>query len=459
MKPANRHHMQKEIPRVLVAGTHSGCGKTTIATGLMAALVAQGCTVQPFKTGPDFIDPSHHTLICGRPSRNLDFCMMGEAGIRRTFADASAGADIAVIEGAMGLFDGREGSDTASAAHVARLLKAPVILVVDVHAVSRSIHAVVKGFRDFDPQVKIAGIIYNRIGGDRHRRMIAEEEFVPALGWVARQPEGEVKSRHLGLVMASESPAMMTYGRVINETCDLDRILDLARAAPPLNVPAPVTQKTPAARHHPVIGVARDAAFCFYYQDNLDRLARAGAELRPFSPMKDTEPEVDAIYIGGGYPELYAEALEHSRFRSVIRERAETGMPVYGECGGLMYLCSSLETDGRTYTMADILPGRAIMTTKLQALGYVKGMFGNRPGLWTGSVTIRGHEFHYSRVECGSDARFAIQLSHGAGIGGGNDGLVEHATLGAYTHAYFSDAFCKKFVAAAAAFRKKGRRR
>jgi cobyrinic acid a,c-diamide synthase len=446
--------MQAEIPRVVIAGTHSGCGKTTIASGLMAALVTRGCTVQPFKTGPDFIDPSHHTLICGRPSRNLDFCMMGETGIRRTFAAASAGAEIAVIEGAMGLFDGREGSDTASAAHVARILKAPVILVVDVHAVSRSVHAVVKGFRDFDPRVKIAGIIYNKIGSDRHRQMIAQEEFVPALGWVPKQLESEVKSRHLGLVMAHESPAMKTYGRVIAESCDLDRILDIARAAPPLNIPVPVAQKTPAARHRPVIGVARDDAFCFYYQDNLDRLARAGAELRPFSPIADTEPDVDAIYIGGGYPELHAEALERSRCRQFIRDRAAAGIPIYGECGGLMYLCGSLEAD-REYEMAGVLPARAVMTKKLQALGYVHGAFGSRPDLWTGTVAFRGHEFHYSRVECGPDARFAIRLGQGAGIRSGNDGLTEYNTIGTYTHAYFTDAFCRKFVAAAAAFKKR----
>jgi cobyrinic acid a,c-diamide synthase len=451
--------MQAEIPRILIAGTHSGCGKTTIASGLMAALVARGVAVQPFKTGPDFIDPSHHTLICGRPSRNLDFCMMGEAGIRRTFAEASAGADIAVIEGAMGLFDGREGSDTASAAHVARILKAPVLLVVDVHAVSRSIHAVVKGFRDFDPRVKIAGIIYNRIGSDRHRQMIAEEEFVPALGWVPRQPESEVKSRHLGLVMASESPAMQTYGRVIAETCDLDRILGVARAAPPFNVPASPKKIKPAARHRPVIGVARDAAFCFYYQDNLDRLTRAGAELRFFSPMDDTKPEVNAIYIGGGYPELHAESLERSRCRQFIREQAAAGMPIYGECGGLMYLCGSLESNDHTYEMAGVLPARAIMTKKLQALGYVNGAFGSRPGLWTGTVAIRGHEFHYSKVECDPEARFAIRLGQGAGIGDSNDGMTEYSTIGAYTHAYFTDAFCKKFVAAAAAFKKRSGKR
>jgi cobyrinic acid a,c-diamide synthase len=301
--------------------------------------------------------------------------------------------------------------------------------------------------------VKIAGIIYNKIGSDRHRQMIGEEEFVPALGWVPRQPESEVKSRHLGLVMAHESPAMKTYGRVIAESCDLDRILAVGRAAPPLDVPATASKKSPVARHRPVIGVARDEAFCFYYQDNLDRLARAGAEVRPFSPMADAEPEVDAIYIGGGYPELHADALEHSRCRQFIRERAEEGMPIYGECGGLMYLCGSLEAE-RTYEMAGVLPGRAVMTKKLQALGYVHGAFGNRPGLWTGTVAIRGHEFHYSNVECGPEARFAIRLGQGAGIQDGNDGLTEYETIGAYSHAYFTDAFCRRFVAAAATFRK-----
>jgi cobyrinic acid a,c-diamide synthase len=451
--------MHTTIPRVLVAGTHSGCGKTTIATGLMAALVARGIRVQPFKTGPDFIDPSHHTLICGRPSRNLDICMMGGAGIKRTFADASAGADIAVIEGAMGLFDGREGSDTASAAHVARVLNAPVLLVVDVHAVSRSIHATIKGFRDFDPRVKIAGVIYNRGGSERHRQMIAEEEFVPALGWVPRQPDAEVKSRHLGLLMASESPALKKYGSVIAETCNLDRILAIARAAPPLAVPETASPKTRPKKDRPVIAVAQDAAFCFYYQDNIDRLARADAEIREFSPVAGEIPEADAIYLGGGYPELHAAALERSKSTKAIRSRAENGMPVYGECGGLMYLCGSLESDGKKYKMTGILPGRAVMTKRLAALGYVNGTFSGAGSLWPGTVAVRGHEFHYSKVECDRDARFAIRLRLGSGIGSGNDGLTEHAAIGAYTHAYFGDAFCKKFVAAAAAYRRNAGRK
>ncbi len=444
--------MQAEIPRIVIAGTHSGCGKTTIASGLMAALVDRSLEVQPFKTGPDFIDPSHHTLICGRASRNLDPCMMGEAGVLRTFADATTGADIAVIEGAMGMFDGTGGTDIASAAHVARILKAPVILVVDAHAVSRSIHAVIRGFKDFDPRVKIAGIIYNRIGSDRHREMIAREEIVPALGWVPRQRECEVKSRHLGLVMAHESPVLKQFGRVIAESCDLDRILAVASAARPLAVPARAANRQHSSHRRAVIGVAHDDAFCFYYQDNLDRLRRAGAEIRAFSPVAGEMPEADAIYIGGGYPELHAAALEKSRSTKAIRKLAQDGMPVYGECGGLMYLCGSLETDGKEYRMAGVLPGRAVMTKRLAALGYVKGTFSGPADLWPGKLAIRGHEFHYSRVECDDDARFAIRLGQGAGIREGNDGLTEHAAIGAYSHAYFTDAFSRHFLEAAAAF-------
>ncbi len=443
--------MQVEIPRVVIAGTHSGCGKTTIASGLMAALVARGLDVQPFKTGPDFIDPSHHTLICSRASRNLDFCMMGETGILRTFTDATAGADIAVIEGAMGMFDGTGGTDIASAAHVARILKAPVILVVDAHAVSRSIHAVIRGFKDFDPRVMIAGIIYNRIGSDRHRAMIAQEEVLPALGWVPRHQECEVKSRHLGLLMAHESPAMKAFGHLIQESCDLDQILTVAEAAPPLKVPQGIAQGSPSPHPRAVIGVAYDDAFCFYYQDNLDRLIRAGAEIRYFSPLADVQPACDAVYIGGGYPELHAATLARSRSRRYLRDRIMGGMPVYGECGGLMYLCKSLETD-KKHTMLDILPARVVMTKKLQALGYVHGRFQKRAGLWTGTMAVRGHEFHYSRIECDPGGHFAIRLGQGAGIMDGNDGLTEHSAIGAYTHAYFSDAFCRRFVAAAAAF-------
>ena len=443
--------MQVTIPRIVIAGTHSGCGKTTIASGLMAALTERGLRVQPFKTGPDFIDPTHHTAICRRVSRNLDPFMMGEAGVQRTFASLSGGADIAVIEGAMGLFDGIDGTDIASTAHVARILRAPVILVVDASAASRSVHAVIQGFQNFDPRIRIAGIIFNRIATGKHRDMIAAEQFVPALGWIPRQRGSEVKSRHLGLVMAHESGAMGTFGQIIRESCDIDAILDVARNAPVLSAP-PLT-KTPEVTKRAVIGVARDDAFCFYYQDNLDRLVRAGAEIRFFSPMQDTLPEVDALYIGGGYPELHARELEDSRCRHAIHDMADKGMPIYGECGGLMYLCRSVAID-REYQMAGVLPASAEMAKTIQALGYVNGRYHGRPGLWAGAVSLRGHEFHYSRVACDPDARFTIRLARGKGIQDGKDGLFEKNAIGTYTHAYFSDTFCRRFVAAAEDFRR-----
>ncbi|MDO9324603.1 MAG: cobyrinate a,c-diamide synthase, partial [Methanoregula sp.] len=425
-------------------------GKTTIASGLMAALTESGLRVQPFKTGPDFIDPSHHSVICGKVSRNLDPFMRGEAGVLRTFASASGDADIAVIEGAMGLFDGIDGTDLASTAHVARILRAPVILVVDAYAASRSVHAVVRGFQAFDPRIRIAGVIFNRLGSEKHREMIATEEFVPALGWLPHQREYEVKSRHLGLVMAHESDGMRTYGRIVRESCNLNAILDVARGAPLLTIPT--ATKTLAVNKQAVIGVARDEAFCFYYQDNLDRLVRAGAEIKFFSPMQETLPEVDALYIGGGYPELHAQKLENSRCGLSIHDMADHGMPIYGECGGLMYLCRSVTVD-REYQMAGILPARVEMTKTIQALGYVKGRYNGQPGFWAGTVSLRGHEFHYSRVECDPDARFAIRLDRGKGIHDGKDGLTEKNAIGAYSHAYFSDTFCRRFVAAAADFR------
>ena len=446
--------MQVTIPRVVIAGTHSGCGKTTVSSGLMAALTERGLRVQPFKMGPDFIDPSHHSVICGRISRNLDPFMMGKTGVVRTFAAASVDADIAVIEGVMGLFDGIDGTDLASTAHVARILQAPVILVVDAYAASRSVHAMVQGFRDFDPLIRIAGVIFNRIATKKHREMIATMEPLPALGWIDHQRGNVVESRHLGLVMASETDGMKPFGRVIRDSCDIDAILMVAQSAPTVDIH--LTIRSPAGENRAVIGVARDDAFCFYYQDNIDRLARAGAEIRFFSPIHDPLPEVDAIYLGGGYPELHARELEGSPCRISLRDMAERGMPIYGECGGLMYLGDSLVTD-HEYRMAGVLPARAEMTSAIQALGYVKGKFTGRTGLFAGALSIRGHEFHYSRVACDPDARFALSLMPGDGIADGKDGLTEGSTIGTYTHAYFSDAFCRHFVAAAEDFRRNGR--
>ncbi len=440
------------IPRIVLAGTHSGCGKTTIASGLMAALAARGLAVQPFKVGPDFIDPTHHSAICGRPSRNLDPFMMGEAGVRETFIRGSAGAAIAIIEGVMGLYDGLEGTDIASTAHVAKILDAPVILVVDAEGASRSVHAMVRGYAGFDPEVRVAGVIINRIGSPRHLAMIEETESLPIYGAVPRRNDLAVESRHLGLAMAAETGMMARYGAVVEETCDLDAVIGLAASAPPLTDPG---MAMPRQETRVRIGVAEDAAFCFYYADNLERLARVGADLVFFSPMADRLPDVDALYLGGGYPELHAGALSSSRCRGDLRRAADDGMPVYAECGGLIYLSERLTADGADYPMAGILPATAEMTGRIQALGYVEArVAGGAPPVLAPGSLFRGHEFHYSRLECARDARFALELSRGRGIDEGRDGLAAGSAVGQYTHAYFTDEFAQTLVKAAAGFRR-----
>jgi cobyrinic acid a,c-diamide synthase len=440
-----------DIPRICLAGTHSGCGKTTIATGLMAALAARGLKVQPFKVGPDFIDPSHHTVICGRYSRNLDAYMMRERGVLETFAKACRGADIAVIEGVMGLYDGLEGTETASTAHIAKLLSAPVVLVADVGAMSRSANALVRGFRTFDPDIDLAGVVFNRVGGPRHRQMIEASLETEALGWIPRTETLTVGSRHLGLNMAGEDSSLKSAGDVVEKHCDLSRIIEIAGRSPPLECPAEPLSGDASDRA--VVGVAMDDAFCFYYRDNLDRLEEAGARLEFFSPAEDRLPAVDALYLGGGYPELHAEKLEASRCRDDVRKAVDDGMPVYGECGGLMYLTESIAVAGREYRMTGALPARSIMTDRLQALGYIEARFTGGPVFGPG-LGYRGHEFHYSRVECGNDARFAIEAGGGKGIAGGRDGIYEHNAIGAYTHAYFTTEFARSFADAARAYKK-----
>lgn len=438
------------IPRILIAGTHSGCGKTTVASGVMAALTARGLTVQPFKVGPDFIDPSHHTRICGRPSRNLDPFMMGEDTVRSTFCNAAKGADIAVIEGVMGMFDGLDGSDLASTAHVAKVIGAPVLLVIDAKGMSGSVHALIKGFLEFDPEVSIAGVIFNRIGSPRHRTMIEAALGVPVFGWIPKREDLMLGSRHLGLVMAHESGGMGKFGEIVEDSCDLDMI---HAAAKNVQTVKSVSKDSGRSETRAKIGIARDEAFCFYYQDNIESLHRAGAEILFFSPLSDKLPEVDALYLGGGYPELHLPGLESSPCTPAIKRAADNGMAIYGECGGLLYLTREI-ADGKSHRMCDILPASSEMTKRVQALGYVVGRTNaGHPSFLSQQVDVRGHEFHYSRVLPDRDASFAITLSRGKGIDTDKDWLVSGETIGSYTHAYFTREFATKFVDAACRFK------
>lgn len=436
----------RQIPRIIIAGTHSGCGKTTIATGLMGALAARGLVVQPFKVGPDFIDPTHHTGICGRSSRNLDPFMMGKDEVLRTFISASEGADIAIIEGVMGLHDGVEGTAESSTADVARILSCPVILTCDVKGMSRSVHAMILGYTTYDPKVFFAGVIYNRGGSDHHREMIGTDRNLQSLGWIPRRDELQVKSRHLGLMMAGEGEGMQESRKIIEECCDIGRIIEAASAAPPLRT---IFDDECECKPHIRIGVAMDAAFCFYYTENFTKLRRAGADLTFFSPITDPLPDVDALYLGGGYPELHAAALEKSPCRNDIRKAADNGLPIFGECGGLIYLSRSLKTAEGKYAGVGAIPGDTEMMNRFQALGYVDGIVTGDSSLLPANLGFRGHEFHYSALYPDSGCRYAFTLTRGKGIMDGKDGIVEGNITAGYTHIYFTRRFAEAFVAMA----------
>lgn len=401
----------------------------------MAALCKK-YRVQPFKVGPDFIDPGHHTRICDRASRNLDSFIMGEKGVIETFRRASADADFSIIEGVMGLYDGLDSTEIASTAHVAKILDVPVLLVIDARGVSRSLAAVVKGFSEFD-NVNIQGIILNNVGSERHVKLVRDSLTsaginIPIIGALPKNKELSIPSRHLGLHMASENTLnVKLLSDLIEKHIDMEAVNNIANAY----TPPYVELKEPEETFNVRVGIAQDSTFCFYYQDSLDALKRQGADIVFFSPMSDDLPQVDGLYLGGGYPELYAKELESSGTREQIKKAADDGMPIYGECGALMYLNETLTTD-RTYRMAGILGAGSRMTDKLQGLGYTEAQVVSNSPLARKGTMIRGHEFHYSVTECGRDARFAYRLRRGKGIIDGKDGLMEHNTLASYMHTH-----------------------
>ena len=394
------------IPTVVVAGTSSGAGKTTVACGLIGALRSRGLRVQGFKVGPDYIDPSYHALASGRPGRNLDAFLSGPDLIAPLARHGAAGADVAVVEGVMGLFDGASGQgELASTAHVSKLLGAPVLLVVDAAAMARSAAAVVHGYRTFDHEVDIAGVVLNRLGSDHHEQLLCEaiEPLgVPVVGALRRDPRVAAPERHLGLVPAGEraartGAALDALAAAVERHVDLDAVLALAwRAAPPPSrawSPAPGGEPAAGAR----IAVARGPAFSFHYQENLELLEAAGAELLPFDPLRDEElpPDAGAVLLAGGFPEVFgAELSANERLRTEVGAFARAGHPILAECGGLLYLCSELDD----HPMCGVLPARARMTGRL-TLGYREATaVASTPWLHAGE-RVRGHEFRYSAVD------------------------------------------------------------
>ncbi len=397
------------LPRLLLAAPMSGSGKTTVMAGLVAALAARRLHVAPFKVGPDYIDPSYHTLAAGRPCHTLDAWMLPPDLITGVLMHHAHTADLALIEGVMGLFDGYSGhDDTGSSAHIARLTQTPVLLVLDVRAQARTAAALVQGLRDFDPRVRVAGVLLNRVGSPKHARMVTDaiEEHVglPVVGALQRDEILHLPERHLGLIPTAEPgrwQAWLDQARIrVTEQVDLERVLDLARTAAPLDEQQ-FTAVTDIASQHPIvqIAVARDAAFSFLYQDNLDLLRASGADLLFFSPLTDQAlpPGSQALYLCGGFPELYAADLAaNTALRAAIRAAAHAGMPIYAECGGLMYLTEALtDHEGQTHAMVGVLPGHSTMTRRL-TLGYRTIRAAADSWLWQTGETLRGHEFHYS---------------------------------------------------------------
>ncbi len=404
------------IPRVVIAGTSSGAGKTSVTCGLIGALRRRGLRVQGFKVGPDYIDPSYHALASGRPGRNLDAFLSGPELIAPLARHGAHDADVAVVEGVMGLFDGASGrGELASTAHVAKLLDAPVLLVVDAAAMARSVAAVVQGYCAYDPEVNVAGVIFNRVGSEHHEELLREAVQpldVPVLGALRRDERVSAPERHLGLVPAGEREgrtraAIDALAGVAELDLDLDAVIALAKGAPELPGQAwtPEMQEPAPAR----IAIARGPAFSFHYQENLELLEAAGAELAPFDPLSDGQlpPDCGALVLAGGFPEVFGPELEaNAPLRAAVAEFAASGRPVLAECGGLLFLCREL--DGRE--MCGVLPASAEMTGRL-SLGYREATAATGTPWIEAGERVRGHEFHYSHVEPGSGEQAAWLLA------------------------------------------------
>lgn len=436
-------------PRLVVAAPQGRSGKTTITVGLCAALSARGLVVQPFKKGPDYIDPSWLSGAGARVCRSLDpFFLISAASLRRAFKRGAAGAAISLIEGNHGLYDSPDDDGDGSTAAVARSLQAPVILVVNTARMSRSVAALVHGYQTFEPETNIAGVILNNVAQSRHetklRQAIEHHCHLPVVGVLPRREALTIPDRHLGLIPRAENdeliPALAACRQAVEQYVDLDAVLAIARAAPPLPNEAgdePVLTAAPKNDVSVRIGVVRDRAFTFYYPENLEALEESGAELVFIDALCDTSlPRVDALYIGGGFPEMFMDELAaNRRLRQDIRVAAANGLLIYAECGGLMYLARRIKWDTRSVDMVGALPCDVEMTPQPQGHGYV--MAEALPGnlLLPRYTTIRGHEFHNSHViNLAGDLPFAYQLKRGNGFGGGRDGLVYHNILAAYTH-------------------------
>ena len=456
----------RNIPRIVIAAPMSGSGKTTVVTGLLAALRAQGIKAQSYKIGPDYIDPGYHSLASGRPTHNLDTWLVPKERLADIFMSTMADADVAVIEGVMGLYDGGK-NGVSSTAEIAKLLQAPVLLVVNAKSMGESAAALVLGFKQYDPEVNIAGAILNRLGSDTHRTMIEEalEKLgIPVFGAIKRNDAMVMPERHLGLVPveenAKERETVNSIGKVVGASVDLDRIVSLAKSAPPLEERCGFSG---ASKPKVRIAVARDEAFSFYYPESLAVLRQKGADIVFFSPLKDDVlPEADGLILGGGFPEMFAEKLyKNDSMRRSIREAAQKGMPIYAECGGFMYLMRRMtDFEGNAFPMLGVIPGEVEMNRKLQTVGYVSAEMLENTVLGPKGTTLQGHEFHFSS-ECepkaGEDYPRAFTFRKSRNPKPYAAGYAKGNILGSYLHLHFAGAesAAESFVEACLRFKER----
>lgn len=455
--------------RVLIAGDRSSAGKTTVSMGLMANLKERGYIVQPFKVGLDYIDPSYHSFITGRPSRNLDGLLMKDEVIKDIFFDASEDADISIIEGVRGLYEGYSAlSDIGSTAQIAKILKMPVILVIDARSITRSVAAVVKGYQLFDTDINFSGVILNHLGNKRHKEKAEEaiQEYtnLEVLGSIPRDKFTGIKMRHLGLVPAQEGEktdknflnTIKNIKELIADHVNIDKIISISKSSKNIEY----SKESRQIRSNTIfsrslqpktvkIGVAMDEAFNFYYYDNLYLLENAGAELVYFSPIHDKElPDVDGLYIGGGYPEFYAEELESNKsMLKAIKRFCEKDGSVFAECGGLVYLMDKIEIKNDEYSFVGVIDGYSSMNKEKRIVNYVLGKFIKDSVIGRKDEEFIGHEFHRSIAFC-REKNYAINLTRGEGIKDGKDGVIVYNTLATYTHLHAASfiPFAKNFV-------------
>ena len=443
--------MQLKIPRIVIAGATSGVGKTSITCSIIYALGKKGFSVQPFKVGPDYIDPSYLSSISKKDAFNLDVWLMGKNNLLSSFISNSK-SSVSVIEGVMGFYDGLDGnSNYASTHHVASITKSPVVLVLDASKTARSIAATATGFQKFHKNSRISGIILNKIGSKKHEtlcRQALQKTKLPILGSVPKDAVLGLESRHLGLFSTLEKKTLYKkvekLSKIISKSLEIDQIIKLLDDTSDLpKRPSSIPKKT-----RTTIAVALDASFNFYYQDNLKALQREGASLKFFSPVNDKKiPKCNGLYIGGGFPEILGDKLAKNQImKRLVKKLADDNLPIYAECGGLMYLTKSISSEDKNHKMVGLFDAETVMTKKMK-LNYTKGKISSSV-ISNKSHDLRGHEFHYSKLDSvSSDSKFACELKVGDGIKDHKDGLVVNNTLASYGHLYFdSSDYAEIFV-------------